>query len=69
MYVYTTGEGVGGGGALGYRMDTHCQTVAQCESSERHNLRAVRFFFGAENGGSQLQTKNTIGASNNKEAV
>ena len=37
---------VGGGGALRYQMDTHCQTVVWRTSGECHHIGAVSSFKG-----------------------
>ena len=46
-----------GGGALRYRMATHCQTAARSGSGECQNIGAVNSFEGKKGGG-QLQLRN-----------
>ena len=43
--------GGGGGGALRYRMATHCQMVAWSGSRERQNIGAVNSFECRKGGG------------------
>ena len=40
----------GGGGALRYRMATHCQTAARSGSGERQNIGAVNSLEGKKGG-------------------
>ena len=40
----------GGGGALRYRMATHCQMGARSGSGERQNIGAVNSFEGKKGG-------------------
>ena len=49
-----------GGGALTYRMATHCQTAARSGSGECQNIGAVNSFEGKK-GGRSTSTKKQIG--------
>ena len=56
------GGGLGlkpGGGALWYRMATHCQTAARTGRGDRQNIGRSTHL-KAEKGGCQLKTKNQI---------
>ena len=51
--------------ALGYQMDTHCQTAARSRSGERQNLGVVSYFWGSKGragagGGGGRSTSNLV---------
>ena len=48
--LVVVGVEVPGGGALRYRMATHCQTTTRSGSGERQNIGAINCFEGQKGG-------------------